>query len=141
MITQALMSDERFGRRWLLLVDRDVAGSSSGRMLPGVELRKMLLRWGEYLRRLQLRLWEVAMARWKATDDQFARMMAAVIAEARATKKLPELLAVTMAKLRKKDPQAAETALRMMIETMAELMPEPKREQFLNELMAFLKPN
>jgi hypothetical protein len=86
-------------------------------------------------------MWERAMARWKPTNDQFARMMAAVIAEARANKKLPELLAVTMAKLRKKDRQAAETALRMMIEATAELMPEPERQQFLNELMAFLKPN
>jgi uncharacterized protein (DUF2267 family) len=81
------------------------------------------------------------MARSRPSDDQFTRMMAAVIAEAKANKKLPELLAATMAKLRKKDPQAAETALRMMIETMAELMPEAKRQQFLSELMAFLKPN
>ena len=81
------------------------------------------------------------MARSRPTDDQFTRMMAAVIAEAKASKKLPELLAGTMGKLRKKNPQAAETALRMMIETMAELVPEEKREEFLNELMAFLKPN
>lgn len=81
------------------------------------------------------------MARSRLTDDQFTRMMAAVIAEAKANKKLPELLAATMAKFRKKNPQAAETALRVMIETMAESMTEAKRQQFLNDLMAFMKPN
>jgi uncharacterized protein (DUF2267 family) len=81
------------------------------------------------------------MARSRPTDAQFTRMMAAVIAEAKANKKLPELLAATMAKFRKKNPQAAETALRVMIETMAESMTEAKRQQFLNDLMAFMKPN
>lgn len=81
------------------------------------------------------------MARAKLSDETIENVMAAVLAEAKANDKLPELLAATLKKLREKNPQAADAVLRMMIETIAASMHEDKRQTFLNELMAFVRLN
>jgi hypothetical protein len=78
------------------------------------------------------------MARSKPTDETIEKVMAAVLEEARANNKLPELVAATLKKLRETDPKAAHTALRAMIETMAASLPADKRQKFLEELLAFM---
>jgi hypothetical protein len=81
------------------------------------------------------------MARAKLSEEAIERMIAAVLAEAKANEKLQELLAATLKKLRETNPKAAHAALRAMIETIAASMPEDKRQTFLNELMGFVRPN
>jgi hypothetical protein len=83
---------------------------------------------------------EVAMGS-KPTENSVEKMMLAVMEEAKANKKLPQLLAPTMTKLREKDPNAADVALRTIIEAMAASMPEGERQKFLEELLAFGRPN
>jgi hypothetical protein len=54
---------------------------------------------------------------------------------------LPQLLAATLKKLRETDPKAAQVALRAMIDTSAASLPAHKRQKFLEELLAFVRPN
>ena len=88
-----------------------------------------------------LEYWKAAMAWAKLSDETIEKMMVAVLVDAKANKKLAELLAATFKRLREKSPDAAHAALRVMIETMAASMPEDRRQKFLNELMVFVRPN
>jgi len=81
------------------------------------------------------------MARSKPTEETIERVMAAVLEEAEANNKLPELVAATMKKLRQTDPKAAHAALRAMIDIVAASLPVDKRQKFLEELLAFVQPN
>jgi hypothetical protein len=84
---------------------------------------------------------EVAVARSKPTEKSIDDMMAAVLKEARANKKLPELLAAIMAKMREADPGAADAEVERLIDLIADSMPQEKRQKFLEELLAFVRPN
>jgi hypothetical protein len=73
-------------------------------------------------------------------DAQGSRIEA-VLHEAKAHKNPLQLLGATLKKVRKTNPNAANAALRVMIETMAVSMPADKRQKFLNELIGFVPPN
>ena len=80
------------------------------------------------------------MARSKPTEETIEKVLAALLEDARANKKLPELLTRIVEKLRHADPQLVDAALMKMIEAVAEALPEGKRHKFLEELLAFMQP-
>jgi len=82
-----------------------------------------------------------AMARSKPTEETMQRVMAEVLEEARANNKLPGLLAGIVQNMRDSDPEGVDTALKSIIEQMAASLPEHKRHKFLEELLAFVRPN
>ena len=56
------------------------------------------------------------MAREKPTEETIQKMMSAVLEEARTNKKLPELLAAVLTKMREADPDVAIRILDALIE-------------------------
>ena len=81
------------------------------------------------------------MARAKPTEETIQKMMSAVLEEARTNKKLPELLAAVLTKMREADPDVAIRILDALIEDTAASMPEDRREKFLEELLTLVKPS
>ena len=81
------------------------------------------------------------MARSKPTKETIEKVTAAVLEQAKANKKLPELLAAILTKMREADPDAADAEVERLIDLIADSMPEEKRRKFLAELLAFVQPN
>jgi hypothetical protein len=79
------------------------------------------------------------MAWAKPPEDRSEKVMAAVLAEAKANNALSEVVAAAMKQLRETNPRAAHIALRAMIEAMAASLPAHKRRKFLEELLEFLQ--
>jgi len=80
------------------------------------------------------------MARAKPTEDRTEKVLAAVLAEARANNALPQVIEAAMMKLRETNPKAANFALRAMIEATAASLPVHERQKFFEELLEFLDP-
>jgi predicted solute-binding protein len=81
------------------------------------------------------------MARSKPTKETIENAMSAVLKEAKANKKLPELLAAILKEMHQKDPDATRKVLDALIEQTAMSMPEDRRQAFLEELLALAQPN
>jgi len=75
----------------------------------------------------------------KPPEDRSKKVMAAVLAEAKANNALPEVVEAAMKTLRETNPKAAHVALRAMIEATAASLPTHKRRKFLEELLEFLE--
>ena len=61
------------------------------------------------------------MARSKPTKETIEKVTAAVLEQAKANKKLPELLAAILTKMREADPDAADAEVERLIDLIAEL--------------------
>jgi len=81
------------------------------------------------------------MARSKSTEEMIGDMMTALLEEAKANEKLPEMLAGILKKMHEADPEAARSVLETIIEQTAASMPEHKRQKFLQELLALARPS
>jgi len=81
------------------------------------------------------------MARWKMTAEMLEKMQLALLLEANANKKQPELLAAILQKMLEADPESADAELEKIIDFIVGTMPEDKRQKFLEELQAFVQLN
>jgi hypothetical protein len=79
------------------------------------------------------------MAWAKPPEDRSEKVMAAVLAEAKANNALPEVVEAAMKTLWETNPKAGHVALRAMIEATAASLPAHKRRKFLEELLEFLE--
>jgi len=80
------------------------------------------------------------MARSKPTEETIEKVMAAVLAEAKANNIMPELLAATMQKLRETSEGGACRTPRDD-RYYGCVLPVDKRQKFLEELLEFMQPN
>ena len=73
----------------------------------------------------------------EATEETIEKVIAAVLEEARKNKTLAEALVI---KMREADPATVLTLLDTLIEETAASLPKDKRQKFLEELLAAVRP-
>ena len=77
------------------------------------------------------------MARSKPTEETIEKVIAAVLEEARKNKTLAEALVI---KMREADPATVLKLLDTLIEETAASLPKDKRQKFLEDLLAAVRP-